>query len=57
MSTNPQKTKDLVIFTTVNALHFCTALNMQKYGFSLTCARPYKDRIYDSVFIPENTGQ
>ena len=30
---------------------------MPEYGFSLTLVFPYKDRIYDSVLIPENMGQ
>ena len=30
---------------------------MQEYGFPLTRILPYKDRIYDSVLIRENTGQ
>ena len=30
---------------------------MREYGFSLTRIMPYKDRIYDSALIPENTGQ
>ena len=30
---------------------------MREYGFSLTCILPYIDRIVDSVFIRENTGQ
>ena len=34
-----------------------TTWNMQKYGFSLTCILPYKDRIVYSILIRENTGQ
>ena len=30
---------------------------MREYGFSLTRIHPYKDKIYDSVLIQENTGQ
>ena len=30
---------------------------MREYGFSLTRILPYKDRIYESVLIRENTGQ
>ena len=30
---------------------------MQEYGLSLICILPYKNRIYHSVFIRENTGQ
>ena len=30
---------------------------MPKYRFSLTRIFPYKDRIYDSLFIWESTGQ
>ena len=30
---------------------------MAEYGFSLTRIFTYKDRIYDSVLILENTGQ
>ena len=30
---------------------------MREYGFSLTRILPSKDRIYDSVFIWDNTGQ
>ena len=30
---------------------------MRENGFSLTCILPYKERIGDSVLIPENTGQ
>ena len=30
---------------------------MRECGFSLTRILPYKDRIYDSVLIRENTGQ
>ena len=30
---------------------------MRKYGFSLTSILPHEDRIYDSAFIRENTGQ
>ena len=30
---------------------------MREYGFSLTCILLYKGRIYDSVFIRENTSQ
>ena len=30
---------------------------MPEYGFSLTCIFPYKDKIFDSFFIQENTGQ
>ena len=29
-------------------------INMREYGFSLTRVLPYKNRIYDSVFIREN---
>ena len=34
-----------------------TPLIRPEYGFSLTGNLPYKDRIYDSVFIQENTEQ
>ena len=34
-----------------------TVLYMREYRFSLTGFLPYKDRIYDSVFIRENTVQ
>ena len=30
---------------------------MPKHGFPLTRLFPYKDRIYDSVFIRKNLGQ
>ena len=30
---------------------------MREYGFSLTRILPYKDKIYDSVPLRENTGQ
>ena len=30
---------------------------MREYGFSSTRILPYKDKIYDFVFIWENTGQ
>ena len=30
---------------------------MREYGFSLTRILPYKDKIYDSVLVRENTGQ
>ena len=30
---------------------------MQEYGFSLTRILPYRDRIYNSILILENTGQ
>ena len=32
-----------------------TAYNMREYGFSLTRILQYKNRIYDSVLIRENT--
>ena len=34
-----------------------TPLIMPEYRFSLTGNLPYKDRIYDSVLIQENTEQ
>ena len=34
-----------------------TEQNMRKYGFSLTRMLLYDDRIYDPVFIRENTSQ
>ena len=30
---------------------------MREYDLSLTRILPYKDRIHDSVFMQENTGQ
>ena len=34
-----------------------SASNVREYGFSLTRILPDKDRICDSVYIRENTGQ
>ena len=30
---------------------------VHEHEFSLTCMFPYKHKIYNSIFIPENTGE